>query len=348
MRGIVLRGPGKFFLEEMPDPQPEEGELVVRVKNAAICGTDLRMIANGYDGVDEEHPRILGHEFSGEISGVGSGVDYYAPGMRVIVAPNMGCGRCADCVKGNTHLCRHYQALGIQLNGAFAEYVRIPREAVFQGNVMEIEDGLSFEEAALCEPLSCVYNGLEKCGIRFGDTVLIMGAGAIGLLHASLARAMGAEKVFIYDPHGKRTALAKKIDPDFEVFSGEISEVEIWIKEQTNGNGVDVCITACPSPEAQQEALKFMAVGGRVCFFGGLAKNKEEVLVNTNLIHYRELKVMGSTRSNIRQFSEMLQLMQSCRIDLKPFITARFGLSEYRDAFKAAEEGKGIKNVICF
>lgn len=145
-------------VEEVPTPVIGEDEILLRVKAAAICGTDVRMVNNGYKGISPETPRILGHELSGIIERVGSRVTAYRPGQRVAVAPNMGCGVCADCVAGNTHLCRTYEALGINLDGGFAEYVAIPAKAVAQGNVTLLEDGVSFEEARRCPAYATALN----------------------------------------------------------------------------------------------------------------------------------------------------------------------------------------------
>lgn len=335
-------------MEQAAQPVAGEGEVVVRVACAAICGTDLRAIKNGQAGVDETHPRILGHEFSGEIVEIGPGVAHYTEHMQVIAAPNMGCGVCRFCVSGNTHLCPEYQAIGIQLDGAFAEYVKIPKRAVTQGNIKEIPADLDFAEALLCEPLSCVYNGLEKCRIKLGDTVLVMGAGAIGLMHGVLAEAMGAGTILIFDPDARRAQQAKTVIPKAKTFGGDMSELESWVFAETEGKGVNVCVTANPVPAAQQCALRLMAVGGRVCFFGGLPREKDQTPLDTNLIHYKELHVLGSTRSNLRQFTEMLDLLGKRKINLASFITGRYQAEDYKQAFQAAARGEGIKNIIYF
>lgn len=167
-------GAGDIRIEEIKKPRISKDEILVKVKSAALCGTDLRMYRHGLAN-NASLPITLGHEFSGVIAEVGAEVSHYTEGMEVVVAPNMGCGVCRQCVQGNTHHCPDYKALGIHLDGGFAEYVRIPKEAVVQGNVMPIPAGLSFEEAALVEPLSSVYSGLERCQVGLGDYVLIIG-----------------------------------------------------------------------------------------------------------------------------------------------------------------------------
>ena len=187
-----MYGVDDIRLEEIPVPVPQAGEILLKVKAAAVCGTDVRMIKNGAAGIDENHPRILGHEIAGIIEKTGDGVTGYEKGMRVSVAPNMGCGICDMCVSGNSHLCPDYKALGINLDGGFAEYCIIPAQAVKSGNVCILEEGVTFDDGAVNEPLSCVCNGFERADIRPGDRVLVIGAGPIGIMHCALALMAGA------------------------------------------------------------------------------------------------------------------------------------------------------------
>jgi L-iditol 2-dehydrogenase len=210
MLAARLYGPNDLRLEEVSIPEINDNEILLKVKSTAICGTDIRMIVNGAKGVDTNNPRILGHEIAGVIVKVGKNVQKYTEGMRVAVGPNMGCGVCEMCVSGNTQLCDSYQALGINIDGGFAEYVKVPEKAIIQGNVIEIAPELSFDEAALNEPLSCVYNGDVRCNIKPGDAVLVIGAGPIGIMHAMIAKMYGAAKVMINDLSEERLEICKK------------------------------------------------------------------------------------------------------------------------------------------
>ena len=348
MKAVVLRGSGSLRLEERTDPKAGAGELVLRTSAAAICGSDLRMLKNGYHGVNSMEGCVMGHEISGTICGIGEGVEGFRIGERVTVAPNMGCGECEDCRAGNYHLCRNYRALGIHMDGGFAEYVRIPAAAVAQGNVMRIPEHLSDEKAALCEPLSCVYNGLEKCSLRPGETVLVFGAGAIGAMHAMLALAWGASKVFVYDPSQQRAALCAQLSPKIVPFFGEMDALEEWIMQQTQGAGVDVCVTACPAPAAQQLSLHLLSHFGRVCFFGGLPKTAEQVELNTNLIHYKELCVVGSTRASTAQFAKTLEMISDGTICVDGLISQTYPIDAFEQAFEDARMSVGFKTLICF
>jgi threonine dehydrogenase-like Zn-dependent dehydrogenase len=160
MLSLKLYGPNDIRLAETEIPVINDNELLVKTDAAAICGTDIRMWQNGYKGVDEEHPLTLGHEFSGTIVKAGKDVPFYKEGMQVAVQPNIGCGICDRCVSGNFHLCDDYRAFGINMDGAFAEYIRIPADAVLRGNLMLLPEGVTPAEAAVTEPLSCAYNVL--------------------------------------------------------------------------------------------------------------------------------------------------------------------------------------------
>lgn len=344
MLAARMYGKEDIRLETVKTPVPGEGEVLIEVKAAAVCGTDVRMYKNGYPGIGEETPRILGHEFSGVIAELGKGVSGYRTGVRVAVAPNMGCGICGQCIAGNGHMCADYRALGINLDGAFAEYVTVPEAAVRGGNICVLPEQVSFEEAAVNEALSCVCNGFERCDIRPGNSVLIIGAGPIGIMHAMLAKMAGACPIFINDLSEERLGVCSQIDKTFRTVRGDLKE-EIF--KATNGEGVDVCITACPSPQAQSIALEVTAAGGRINFFGGIPAEKQNVPLNTNLIHYKQLIVTGTTRASLTQYRKTLHYIAEGVLDVKNLITARFALPQILNGFTLAQKADGLKNVIC-
>jgi L-iditol 2-dehydrogenase len=346
MRAAALYGKQDLRAGEANVPQIDDEEILVQVKGAFVCGTDVRMYLNGYQGVSEQSPLILGHEGSGIVAKVGSHVKNFREGMRVAVAPNIGCGICDYCVSGNTQLCLQYKALGIHMPGFFAEYVKIPEKFVRQGNIVEIPDTLSFEEAALAEPLACVFNAFEKSRMRPGDTVLIIGAGPIGLMHAKMARTAGVEKIIINDLSRDRLDLCRQLDSTFITVESETLKEEIV--RLTEGRGVDVCITACPAPQAQQIALEVAAINGRIIFFGGLPPDKAHVSLNTNLIHYKQLEVTGTTRQSLSQYRRTLRLVASGRINIKDLISSRTALEEIQSALDNISQARSLKSAIYF
>jgi L-iditol 2-dehydrogenase len=344
MKAIRLLGKERIELQDIPVPEISDGEMLVRIRAASICGTDVRMFRNGYRNISETNPLTLGHEFAGYIAKTGGNVRGYSVGQRVAVAPNVGCGTCDLCVSGNTHLCANYEAFGVTMNGGFAEYVRIPETAIRQGNVVILDEGISYCEAALLEPLSCVYNGQILTGVHPGDDVLIIGLGPIGLMHIMVAKLLGAGRIFVRDLSRKRTEKACNLFP--EVIPVQ-DDVKAALAEK-GIRGVDLCIIAAPSPEAQAESLEYMNINGRVLFFGGLPAGRETVPLNTNLIHYKQLHIQGCTRQSISEYRLCRKLVSSKQIPLNLIMSDTYPPEQYKEAFEAAAAARGLKHVFTF
>lgn len=347
MKALQLFGKQDIRLAELPKPEIAADEILLKVKAASICGTDVRMYNNGYAGVDGAHPLTLGHEVAGVIERVGSAVHGYASGMRVAVAPNMGCGICDQCASGNTHLCPDYAAFGINLPGGFAEYMAIPAAAIRQGNITPLSDDISFEEAALIEPFSCVFNGQQIAGVYPGDSVLVIGSGPIGIMHAMYAIAQGAARVMMNDLQQPRLDKAKELVPELVLLSPE-GDLRQKVMDETGGKGVDLCIIAAPAPQAQAASFEYMAMNGRLLFFGGLPKDRENVPLNTNILHYRQLRLFGCTRASLYGYRTSAKLVGSGRVPLGRLVSASFPIDDYRQAFDNAIQAVGLKNVIVF
>ncbi len=346
MKAARLFGKDDLRLEEVGVPEIGPGDVLLKVRSTAVCGTDIRMFKNGKEGIGPDNPRTLGHEISGVIDKMGNKVDGYKEGTPVIVQPNMGCGICEMCVSGNTQLCPDYEALGINLDGGFADYVRIPEKAVRQGNIAEIPGDLSFEKAAITEPFSCVYNAYERSGLRPGETVLVIGAGPIGILHGKLAKMGGASLVLMHDLNDERLEVAKKLEPYFTLVPG--GKMKEMVMDLTRGRGVDVGITAAPAPQAQIDILEVMAINGRVIFFGGLPKDKSKVPLDTNIVHYKQIWITGTTRSSVRQFRETLKLIADGLVDVDGIVTGKYPVDEIFQAFDDVANGRGMKTAVTF
>ena len=344
MRAALLYGKEDLRIEDLPMPEIGPEEILLQVKAAAICGTDIRMYKNGAKGVGPRSPLVLGHELSGVVVKAGKAVRGVQEGTPVAVAPNMGCGTCDACVSGNTQLCDNgFRAFGINLPGGFAEFLRIPAEAVRQGNLCPIGPEVSFAAAALAEPLSCVYNAFQRCAIRPGDRVLIIGAGPIGLMHAKLARLGGAARVMLNDLSEERLEICRQLEPSLITVAGEVTQ---RIMSMTGGRGADVVITACPAPEAQVTALKVAAMNGRVLFFGGLPADRAIVGLDTNLIHYRQLIVSGTTRQSLSQYRAVLRLIEDGLLKVDDLVSARWPVDSIREGFAAVMRGSGLKHAV--
>ncbi|MGJ7094440.1 alcohol dehydrogenase catalytic domain-containing protein [Vibrio hannami] len=345
MKAARLKGKLDVQVEEVAIPEIAENEMLLKVRSASLCGTDVRMYMNGYKEVSPENPLIIGHEFAGEIAKVGSAVKgNYFEGQKVAIAPNIGCGTCDLCVSGQTHLCDDYDAWGVTMDGGFAEYVRIPSFAIEQGNIAPLDDEISYAEASLVEPLSCVYNGQKQINILPGDDVLVVGMGPIGLMHVMVCKLFGAAKVIVADLSEERLAKAKELFPDVYTVKGDLKE---GIKEVT-GKGVDVSIIAAPAAIAQSESTEYMNMNGKILFFGGLPKDKEMVPLNSNTIHYKQLSIHGCTKQSVYDYRLCSKLVNDKRIPLNLIVSETYSIDEFDKALDNAAAAKGLKHVIAF
>jgi len=343
MKALVYRD-GQIRLEEASRPVLREGEALLRVKAAAICGTDLRIISHGHHLIPPGQPRILGHEVAGVIEESTPEAAHLAPGTPVAVAPNIHCGRCAQCLDGQTLLCLDYQALGIGLDGGFAELMRLPAQAVRQGNVIPLKTGADLGQAALNEPLSCCFNSLQYTELSLGESILIVGAGPIGVMHLLLAQKMGAALTMVSEISDRRLAEVERFGPDLTINPAR-ENLKRKVLEATGGRGTDVAIVACPVAEAHNQALECLAPRGRLNFFGGLPQDRPLTTIDANRVHYNHLKIVGTTRQSLTQYRKTLKLVASGKLDLSGLITGRFSLEEAQEAFETARSGRGLKNI---
>ena len=342
MKAGLLRGPDRLALEEVPDPVGMPGDLIVKVNAATVCGTDIRIL-RGKKTAGIRYPSVIGHEFAGEVVST-NGDGLFQVGQRVCVDPAIPCGYCHYCKLGIENICANLTALGYEVDGAFAEYVRIPARAVAIGNVHVIPDKLAFEEAALAEPLACVINGQEKVAILPGDSVVILGAGPIGLLHVKMARLSGAMRVVVSEPNAARreAALAAGADVTVDPTTEDLLSI---VRQHTGGIGADVAIVAIGVPALANIALNLVRRRGRVSLFAGFSIGDSAPL-DINLIHYSELILTGAFGLSRVHFQRALELLANGRIDVAPFVTHRFALPDIAQALAAAEQGSAIKVAI--
>jgi len=336
---------GEFAIEEIARPEPGDDGILLRVTAASICGTDVKIVRHGHRKLQAGQRIVLGHEFVGVIEHVGSGVAGYRVGQRVGVAPNAGCGHCDACVRGQSNYCPSYTAFGIDRDGAHAAYVEIPARFITQGNVIPLPDGVSARESSLLEPFSCVVNGIRAARIELGDTVVIYGAGPIGLLHAMLCRTAGAGRLVMVDPLPDRLDRALDFGCDV-IVNPATDQVADRVRRETDGRGADVVITACPVPEVQTQAVQLLAPFGRLCLFGGLPKNAGPVALDTNAIHYGNFLVTGSTGGSVQDYRIALRLVAGKRVDLTRVISHTFPMSELKRAYETALAGPAGKVVL--
>lgn len=321
MKAWVLHSVGDLRLEEVATPRPEEGEVLLRVAACGICGSDIpRIFTKGtYD-----FPTIPGHEFSGVVEEAAPGVDPGLVGSRVAVFPLLPCRDCALCAAGAYAQCENYRYLGSRCDGAFAEYVTVPA-----WNLLRIPDTLTFEEAAMVEPAAVALHALRRASVDMGDSVLIFGAGPIGLMLGMWARAWGARKVLLIDIDVERLRFAKSVGFT-HLLDGRDADVPEWVKQKT-GHGADVVVEGSGSTAAFEQCVLSARPFGAVVLMGnpqggmGLSQQAYWAVLRN------ELRVLGTWNSS---FAEMprnewklaLACMASGELDVKPLITHRTDL----------------------
>jgi len=343
MKAAILEDVERMVVREMPTPKAEPGGLVLRVKACAVCGSDIRIFHHGSPRV--KFPQIVGHEVAGEVVEVGEGLKGFKVGDRIATAGDVACGECEFCKRGIGNCCPINYAIGYQFPGGFAEYVPLNSLTVRHGAVHHIPDPLDWDEAALAEPLACCINGLETSHFQAGESMVVIGAGPIGLMLVQLARAMGASKVMVVQRSAGRLETARQFGADVVISSTEEDPIE-RVKEETGGEGVDIVLTACGSPEAQEQAIEMVRFRGRVNLFGGLPRGSRKIEVDSNLLHYKEAYLHGSHGAIPRQHRAALGLLASGHVKARDLITHRFPLEEIHAAFQTAESRKGLKVVV--
>ncbi|MCS7241330.1 zinc-dependent dehydrogenase [Candidatus Caldatribacterium sp.] len=347
MKAAVFYGPLDLRVEERPIPQVGKGDVLVRVEACAICGTDVRIFHFGHRAITK--PQILGHEIAGTIAEKGDDVEGYEVGDRVVVDPIVSCGQCFFCQRGLTNLCLVFkertEAFGYYYPGGFAEYVLVPEKAVRRGNLIKFPTTLSFEEAAIAEPMACALNGQLLSRVGLGDRVLVIGAGPVGCMHIALAKVLGAAKVLVAEMQKARLVEAERFGADRLIDPTGENLREVVLAE-TQGLGPDVVIVAASSRQAQEEAIELVAPRGRVNFFGGLPKDDRFVTIDGNTVHYKELFIHGTSGATASHIRTCLDLMSAGRIDGKAYISKIIALDALPEMLREIQKGPYLKVVV--
>jgi L-iditol 2-dehydrogenase len=337
--------PGDVRIEDADEPVAGPGELKLRVRACSTCGTDVKIFRFGHHHIVP--PRVIGHEIAGDVVEVGDGATGgWQIGDRVQVIAAIPCGQCTDCRRGRQTICPNQESMGYHYDGGFAEYMVVPAKVLAVDGVHRIPDGLDHVSASITEPLACVLNGQEIARVGEGDTVVVVGAGPIGCLHVRLARARGAQQVFLVDLNAARLALAAGfVAPDATICAGETDAVD-EVRKLTDGRGADVVITAAASGQAQQDALQMAARQGRISFFGGLPKDNPVIALDSNLVHYRELTIVGANGSSPDHNRRALELIATGAVRVDDLVTHRMPLTDVLSAIDTVARGDAIKVTI--
>ncbi|AVT35489.1 zinc-dependent dehydrogenase [Plantactinospora sp. BB1] len=344
MKAVRFHAPGDVRIEDVPEPTPGPGDVKIRVRNCSTCGTDVKISKFGHHHIHP--PRVMGHEIAGEVVQTGSEVTGWAPGDRVQVIAAIPCGTCPECRRGRMTVCPNQESMGYHYEGGFAQYLVVPAKVLAVDGLNRIPDGVGFAEASVAEPLACVLNGQELAGVGPGDDVVVVGSGPIGCLHVRLARARGAARVFLVELNRERLEMAAAlVHPDAAICGSEVDPVDEVLK-LTDGRGADVIITAAASGAAQEQAVQMAARQGRISFFGGLPKDNPIISLDSNLVHYRELTIVGANGSSPAHNAEALRLIATGSVPVSDLITHRLPLERAIDAFGVVARGEAIKVTI--
>lgn len=327
MTAAVLYGKEDLRLEQAALPRAGTGEMVLRVGAALTCGTDLKVYRRGYHAMMLTPPIPFGHEVAGVVSEVGAGVTSFAVGDRVVALNSAPCDLCFWCARGQQNLCEDL----LFNNGAFAEYIRVPARIV-EKNTLRVPAGMLLEHAALTEPLACVVRGMEESGAAAGDTMAVIGAGPIGLMFMHVAALAGVWVVAVVRRESQRAA-AQMFGAAEVVVAGEDGETIAAVRALTpDDRGVDVAIEAVATPSAWEWAVSMVRRGGVVNFFGG-PPSGTVVSLDTNRLHYGDIKLLASFHHTPAACRTAFDLLRSGRFKCAEYITGRAGLGDVPGLF---------------
>lgn len=333
MKAAVFYGIGDLRIEERHLPDITERQVLVKVAACGICGTDRHIFHGEFDA---NPPVIIGHEYAGKVVQVGKNVHEYADGDHIAIDPNMACGICRPCRRGQVHLCENLAAVGVNYDGGFAEYSAVPVSQCFS-----LPQRVSLLEGALTEPLACCLRGIEQAQIKPGDIVAVIGGGAIGQILAQLARMSGAGKLILSDPIPERRAMALQL--------GYVDAVVDPMNEDpliTGGvlcGGADIVLEAVGSVHTTQQAVAWAAPGATIVWFG-VTPPGQLTAIEPNLVFRRELTIRGA-RINPFTHSRAVAMLASGKLNLEPLITRRISLAEL-PAILQAPPGRDTKTVV--
>ncbi|MBV8864163.1 MAG: alcohol dehydrogenase catalytic domain-containing protein [Acidobacteriaceae bacterium] len=328
MQAAVLYGAEDVRLETVPVPLLNRGELLVRVRTALTCGTDVKVYRRGYHARMIQPPALFGHELAGDVVAVGEGVTAFRAGERVVAANSAPCDKCFYCRRQQPNLCEDL----LFNNGAYAEYIRIP-ERIVRKNTYGIPDSISYKDAALVEPLACALRGLDESNLFPGDTLAVMGLGPIGLMFVRLAKRLYGARVIAIARRIEQVDRAMLLGADEGMLISPNADMEndsalvFQVKARTSGRGADVVFEAIGRPEAWEIATKLVRKGGTINFFGGCPAGTK-VGLDTSLLHYGEITCKASFHHTPAHVRQALQHLAEGQINATHLVNHEEPLSE--------------------
>ena len=342
MRATIFEAPGQVSVADRPLPQPGPGEVRLRVAAASLCASDVRV----YRG--EKHAKagvIPGHEIAGVVDAVGEGVADIAEGVRAVVCPIVACGRCRYCIVGRRNRCANRRTLGYDLDGGFAEHVLVPAEMVAQGHVLPVPDGLPLDVAALTEPAACVLNSLDLCEVVAGTSLVVMGAGPMGILHVLMGRAAGAGPIIVTEPVAERRETARSWGADL-VIDPTAEDARAAVLDATDGYGADAVVLTVGIHALVAPSIDLVRKQGVVNLFAGFPPN-QQVPFDPNIVHYGEIILSGSQNATTDQYRRTLALLAHVP-HIGEVITNRYGIEDAPQAYASRLAMEGLKSLVEF
>ena len=340
MTAAVLYGKEDIKIEQVPIPRVGDGEVLIKVQVALTCGTDLKVYQRGYHARMIVPPALFGHELAGVVEEVGQGVRGFKKGMRVVALNSAPCGMCFFCSKHQENLCEDL----LFNNGAYAEYIRVPRRIV-ETNMLALPEGVSFESAAMTEPLACALRGLQETGADIGDTVTVIGAGSLGLMLLRVAKLNGCRVIAVVK-RDEQAAAARRFGADEVVQITKVENPIDSVISLTEGRGSDIVIEAVGRTEAWQWAVDMVRRGGVVNFFGGCATGTK-VELDTNRLHYSELTLKATFHHTPQTVRRAFALIAEKKVQSDDFVTGEAPLSKLKQVLQQMmDRGSQIKTAI--
>lgn len=336
--GSFFLGEKTFEVRNMEFSAPGEGEVLIKVMAAGICGTDVHIYHGEKGSADVTPPIVLGHEFSGVVEAIGPGVTTVKPGDAVTLDPNIYCGKCRPCRMGKKQNCEHLFALGVNRDGGFARYCMAPQKQCFP-----LGDGVSFEEGAMAEPLACALHGIDRARIQPGQSVLVIGGGTIGLLMIQLCRLSGASVVLLSEPVAARREIGKRVGAD-GCIDPMTEDLPQRIRQITGRDGVDVVIECVGRPAAVTQAFSAAGLGATVVLFS-VPGVEDTVPLPLFDVYKKELKIMGSF-INPDTHQRAVNLLRGGRLKIRELITHRYGIHHVEDAVLMQMSPQSIKVMV--
>jgi 2-desacetyl-2-hydroxyethyl bacteriochlorophyllide A dehydrogenase len=335
VKALIYESPGRVGIKDVKKPEIEPNEVLIKTKFAAICGTDAHILKGKFPA---KRSIVLGHEASGIVEEVGKSVRNIKPGEEVVCAPYLVCGECIPCRAGRYNVCMNRKHLGIEADGVFAEYFKLPSYAVYP-----VPQGMSLEEGALVEPASVGYHAVRRVSPTPSDSVVIIGAGPIGLLILQSVAAFGCQKIIVSELIDKRLRLAGELGAH-RVVNPQKENLKEIVKEETAGEGVDIVIEAVGLPETIAESVQLVRSAGKICIVG--IPNEPVALDFLTLVR-KEIDIITSDASLIG-YEKTHELVAKKIIDVRPLITHTFEFEDIFKAFDIVKRQEAIKVLISF